>query len=57
MASMKISVKAAKAGFEWEDIDGVWQKFHEELDEFHQAIANEPKENQQAELGDLLFTW
>jgi XTP/dITP diphosphohydrolase len=56
MASMKISVKAAKAGFEWEDIDGVWQKFHEELDEFHQAIANEPKENQQAELGDLLFT-
>ena len=56
MAATKISVKAAKAGFEWEDVDGVWEKFHEELDEFHQALANEPKENQQAELGDLLFT-
>jgi len=56
MAATKISVKAAKAGFEWESIDGVWEKFHEELAEFHQAVAQEPKENQQAELGDLLFT-
>jgi XTP/dITP diphosphohydrolase len=56
MAASKISVKAAKAGFEWDDINGVWEKFHEELEEFHQAIAQEPKENQQAELGDLLFT-
>lgn len=56
MAASKISAKAAKAGFEWDDIDGVWDKFHEELDEFREALANEPKENQQAELGDLLFT-
>ncbi|MGG6239009.1 nucleoside triphosphate pyrophosphohydrolase [Nodosilinea sp. AN01ver1] len=56
MAASKISVKAAKAGFEWDDVDGVWDKFHEELDEFRAALANEPKENQQAELGDLLFT-
>ncbi|MBD2231633.1 nucleoside triphosphate pyrophosphohydrolase [Phormidium tenue] len=56
MAASKISAKAAKAGFEWDDIDSVWDKFHEELNEFHEALANEPKENQQAELGDLLFT-
>jgi len=56
MAGMKISQKAAAAGFEWENIDGVWQKFHEELAEFQQAIASESKANQQAELGDLLFT-
>jgi XTP/dITP diphosphohydrolase len=56
MAASKISTKAAKAGFEWDDVDGVWEKFHEELEEFHQAIAHEPKANQQAELGDLLFT-
>ncbi|MBD2113400.1 MULTISPECIES: nucleoside triphosphate pyrophosphohydrolase [Cyanophyceae] len=56
MAASKISVKAAKAGFEWETVDDVWDKFHEELDEFRQALAHEPKENQQAELGDLLFT-
>lgn len=56
MAASKISIKAAKAGFEWKDIHGVWDKFHEELDEFRQALAHEPRENQQAELGDLLFT-
>lgn len=56
MAASKISAKAAKAGFEWETIDDVWAKFHEELDEFRQALAHEPKVNQQGELGDLLFT-
>lgn len=56
MAALKISEKAAKAGFEWDDMAGVWGKFHEELEEFHQALAHEPKANQQAELGDLLFT-
>lgn len=56
VAAMKISQKAASVGFEWDDIDGVWSKFHEELDELRHAIAHESPENQQAELGDLLFT-
>ena len=56
MAGMKISQKAADAGFEWENIDSVWAKFHEELAEFQQAIAQETPEQQQAELGDILFT-
>ncbi len=56
MAGMKMSQKAAAAGFEWNDVDGVWAKFEEELAEFHQAIDQEGKEQQQAELGDLLFT-
>ena len=56
MAGMKISQKAAAAGFEWEDVEGVWAKFNEELGEFQQAIAQKDKTEQQAELGDLLFT-
>ena len=56
MAAMKISKKAAKAGFEWEDADGVWEKFTEELGEFKEALAIKDKTEQQAELGDLLFT-
>lgn len=56
MAATKISQKAAKAGFEWDSVDGVWDKFHEELAEFRTAIAEEPQKNQQAELGDLFFT-
>lgn len=56
MSGMKISQKAAAAGFEWEDVTGVWAKFHEELAEFQQAIEQEDKAQQEAELGDLLFT-
>ncbi|MEH2379665.1 MAG: nucleoside triphosphate pyrophosphohydrolase [Nostoc sp.] len=54
-AAMKISQKAAAVGFEWENIQGVWDKFYEELGEFQQALAEETPKRQQAELGDLLF--
>jgi XTP/dITP diphosphohydrolase len=56
MAGMKISHKAAAEGFEWETVDGVWEKFQEELSEFQEALSTSDKEHQQAELGDLLFT-
>jgi XTP/dITP diphosphohydrolase len=56
MAGMKISQKAAAAGFEWENAEGVWEKFTEELAEFKEAIATGNKEHASAELGDLLFT-
>jgi len=56
MASLKMSKKAAAAGFEWENIDGVWDKFNEELGEFQEALATEDRAHQEAELGDLLFT-
>lgn len=55
-AALKISKKAAGVGFEWESIDGVWEKFHEELDEFRHALEHESPERQQSELGDLLFS-
>lgn len=56
LAGMKISQKAAAAGFEWDNVEGVWAKFDEELAEFQQAVEQEDKTHQQAELGDLLFT-
>ena len=56
IAGMKISEKAAAAGFEWENIEGVWGKFQEELGEFQEALATDDKVHQQEELGDLLFT-
>lgn len=55
MAGMKISQKAAGVGFEWENIEGVWEKFREELGEFQHALEHESRERQEAELGDLLF--
>jgi XTP/dITP diphosphohydrolase len=56
MAGMKISQKAAAAGFEWENVLGVWSKFEEELEEFKAALQTADKAHQQEELGDLLFT-
>ncbi|MBC6480310.1 MAG: nucleoside triphosphate pyrophosphohydrolase [Hormoscilla sp. GM7CHS1pb] len=56
MGAMKMSQKAAAAGFEWENVRGVWDKFEEELAEFKYALEHEEKAQQQAELGDLLFT-
>jgi len=37
--AMAISRQAAAAGFEWDDLDGVWAKVHEELDELKEAVA------------------
>ena len=54
MRAQKISRRAAGVGFEWEDLDGVWAKVHEEIDELKAA---EPGSAHAAEeLGDLLFT-
>lgn len=55
MAAMKISKKAAAVGFEWETVEGVWDKYREEVEEFEEALRSEDKEHQQAELGDILF--
>ena len=58
--AMTISRKAAAAGFEWESIDGVWDKVHEELDELKEAMAEAQASGDHAhaqeELGDVLFT-
>ncbi len=58
--AMTISRKAAAAGFEWDDITGVWEKVHEELDELKEAVAEAmatgDRAHAQEELGDVLFT-
>jgi XTP/dITP diphosphohydrolase len=55
-AGLKISQKAAAVGFEWENAEGVWDKFAEELAEFKEALASGDKQHASDELGDLLFT-
>ena len=55
-ASTKISTKAAKLGFEWETVEGIWDKFEEELSEFKEALKTDNVKHQESELGDLLFT-
>ncbi|MCP9880606.1 nucleoside triphosphate pyrophosphohydrolase [Cyanobium sp. A1C-AMD] len=54
--AMTISKQAAAAGFEWDDMAGVWAKVHEELDELKEAVASGDRCHAQEELGDVLFT-
>lgn len=52
--AQKISRRAVGVGFEWESLDAVWEKVHEEIDELK---ATEPGSPEAAdEIGDLLFT-
>ena len=54
--AMTISKKAAAAGFEWDEMAGVWEKVREELDELKEAVASGNTTHAQEELGDVLFT-
>ena len=54
--AMTISKKAAKAGFEWDNLEGVWDKVSEELAELQDAIASGDTRHAEEELGDVLFT-
>ncbi|HEX5324264.1 MAG TPA: nucleoside triphosphate pyrophosphohydrolase, partial [Capsulimonadaceae bacterium] len=56
MRAQEISKRAAKAGFEWENIDGVFEKLEEELKELHEARIEKNRESIAVELGDILFT-
>ena len=54
--AMTISRKAAAAGFEWDDLAGVWAKVQEEFEELREAVASGDRQHAQEELGDVLFT-
>lgn len=54
--AQKITSRAAKVGFDWPDIEGVWEKVYEELTELRQTIATEDAESIREEFGDVLFS-
>ena len=56
VAAYKLQEKAAKLGFDWDELDPVWAKVSEEMDEFKEAIAQKDRENMEKEAGDVLFS-
>lgn len=56
MRSQKIQQKAAKVGFEWEDVDGALSKLDEEVSELKEAIKNNDQSHMEEEMGDVLFS-
>jgi tetrapyrrole methylase family protein / MazG family protein len=53
--AQQIASKAAHVGFDWENVDQVFDKLHEELDELARARESRVQEHIEDELGDLLF--
>lgn len=51
----EIQKKAAKVGFDWDTVEPVLEKVHEEWQEFVEARENNNKEEMEKEFGDYLF--
>ena len=55
LRAYKLQSKAAKVGFDWPDVKGVWDKVQEELVELQEALASGDRAAAENELGDVLF--
>jgi tetrapyrrole methylase family protein / MazG family protein len=55
LQGLQLTRKAARAGFDWEGADGVFEKLREEMAEVRHALAEKDSKKAEEELGDLLF--
>jgi MazG family protein len=55
----QISSRAARVGFDWPDVDGIFEKLQEEIHELREVIAEgedgDRRERLEDEIGDMLF--
>jgi len=55
LEGLKLTKRAAKVGFDWQDTDQIFDKLAEELDELKEAMKNRDEGEIGEEVGDLLF--
>lgn len=53
--AVRLQEKTAKVGFEWDNIEQVWDKVEEEQTELKEAVAFNDHDKIEDEFGDLLF--
>lgn len=53
--AQKIQRRAAKTGFDWKEIESVYDKLSEETDEVREAVSQAVPDRIEDEVGDLLF--
>jgi ATP diphosphatase len=53
--AQKIQKRAARVGFDWADVAGVFEKIEEEICELKEALVEGEKAAIESELGDVLF--
>lgn len=56
MRAQKVQQKAAKAGFDWSNAEGAFQKLLEEINELKKALSEGVKDHIDEEFGDVLFS-
>jgi MazG family protein len=56
LRALRLSEKAARAGFEWERTELVFDKVREEISEWEEATRSRDAAHASRELGDLLFS-
>lgn len=56
MRAQKVQQKAAKSGFDWDDVSGALDKLGEEISEFKEALESGDRAHIADELGDVLFS-
>lgn len=56
LRAAKVQKRAAKAGFDWPNADGAWDKLSEEAEELRRACEGGSSSEIEDELGDLLFS-
>lgn len=52
--AQRLSEKAARVGFDWEEISHIWNKFDEEINELKEVLPSQDKKRLEDELGDVL---
>ena len=52
----RLQEKASSVGFDWQQVDDVWAKVAEEIDELREACAARDAAAMQEEFGDVLFS-
>jgi tetrapyrrole methylase family protein/MazG family protein len=55
MKAFKVQEKAARIGFDWDDVKGAVDKVYEELDELQEVYNAGNSDKIREEMGDLLF--
>lgn len=54
--AFRLQEKAASTGFDWDNVEDVWAKLDEEIQEVRKAADDEDKSELEEEIGDLIFS-
>ena len=55
LKAFKVQEKAARVGFDWDDVRGAFDKVYEDLDELKEVYNDRNSDKIREEMGDLLF--